>query len=62
MLQQWEYRKLTPVGRLTIIKFLIIPKLKHLINIQLTKSEPIISKNFLRINYAILYGEVKYTK
>ena len=31
MLQQWEYRKLTPIGRLTIIKFLIIPKLNHLI-------------------------------
>ena len=31
MLQQWEYRKLTPVGRLTIIKSLIIPKLNHLI-------------------------------
>ena len=27
MLQQWEYRKLTPVGRLTVIKFLKIPKL-----------------------------------
>ena len=31
MLQQREYRKLTQVGRLTIIKSLIIPKLNHLI-------------------------------
>ena len=31
MLQQWEYKKLTPIGRLTILKSLIIPKLNHLI-------------------------------
>ena len=31
MLQQWKYRKFTQVGRQTIVKFLIIPKLNHVI-------------------------------
>lgn len=31
IMNQWKHRKLTPIGRLKIIKSLIIPKLNHLI-------------------------------
>lgn len=31
IMNQWKHRKLTPIGRLRIIKSLIIPKLNHLI-------------------------------
>lgn len=31
LINQWKLRKLTPIGRITIIKTLIIPKLNHLI-------------------------------
>ena len=29
LINQWKLRKLTPIGRITIIKTLIIPKLNH---------------------------------
>lgn len=31
LINQWKSRKLTPIGRITVIKTLIIPKLNHLI-------------------------------
>lgn len=29
LINQWKLRKLTPIGRITIIKTLITPKLNH---------------------------------
>lgn len=31
LLKQWKVRRMTPIGRLTVLKTLIIPKLNHLI-------------------------------
>ena len=44
IINQWKLRKLTPIGRITVIKTLIIPKLNHLI---LTLPNP--SNDFLKI-------------
>ena len=41
IINQWKQRKLTPIGRLVLIKTLIIPRLNHLI---LTLPNP--SKDF----------------
>jgi hypothetical protein len=30
MLQHWKRRILTPIGRVTVVKTLVIPKLNHL--------------------------------
>lgn len=29
LLKQWKVRRMTPIGRLTVLKTLIIPKLNH---------------------------------
>ena len=31
LIQQWERRALTPIGRVTILKSLIVPKINHII-------------------------------
>ena len=31
LIQQWERRILTPIGRITVLKSLIVPKLNHLL-------------------------------
>ena len=54
IINQWKLRKLTPIGRITVIKTLIIPKLNHLI---LTLPNP--SNDFLKIfemKYINFYG------
>ena len=55
MLQQWEYRKLTPIGRLTIIKYLVIPKLNNLI-LSLPNPKQEYLKTFENKIYHFLWG------
>lgn len=43
LLKQWKVRRMTPIGRLTVLKTLIIPKLNHLI-----LALPMPNDNFLK--------------
>ena len=61
MLQQWEYRKLPPIGKLTIIISLIIPKLNHLI-ISLPNPNQEYLKTFENKLYHFLLGSKIHTQ
>ena len=58
---QWNSRSLTPLGRLTVIKTLLIPKVNHLILALPNPSEEVI-KSFENDLYNFFYGKVKFTK
>lgn len=58
-LKQSKCRKLTPFGRLVVLKNLIIPKLNHLI---LTLPNPNNEMLKEKDNYVISYGVAKSTK
>ena len=55
ILNQWKRRKLTPIGKVTVIKTLIVPKLNHLI---LTLPNPSLEiiKLFEKEIYFFLWG------
>ena len=60
LLNQWKRRLLTPFGRVTVLKTLIIPKLNHLF-IALPNQSVEVLKIYPR-NSFILYGVVKMTE
>jgi hypothetical protein len=46
LLNTWSYRNLTPLGKITVIKSLILPKISHLLISLPNPNEQIINKNY----------------
>ena len=52
LIEQWKRRILTPFGRNTVVKSLLIPKLNHLfISIPTPKEETIVNLNKTSLNF-----------
>ena len=61
LIQQWRRRFLTPIGRITVIKTLLIPKLNHLfISIPNPKKEivSLLYKAMFESSYKTIFQEV----